>query len=116
MKALWNLTSAAALGTLLALACLEARGQVAQQGPYFYCGALAASIRLMADFRDAGADVERVVKMALEHNSDEPAAHRAVIEREIRRVWTEERPGPAAALAVFKRCQAQLGDMGREVH
>jgi hypothetical protein len=37
-----------------------------------------------------------------------------VIDREIRRLWREKRTREASTQAVYKRCRAQLGDMGLE--
>jgi len=47
-------------------------------------------------------------------NGAMPEPRKAAVEREIRRMWREELPAGEAEFALYKRCEAQLGDMGRE--
>lgn len=80
----------------------------------FDCVELATVISGAADFRDTGADLDKTVKLIRRQNAQVPPAHRAVLEREIRKMWAEDLPKNRATLGVYKRCQAQFGDMGRE--
>lgn len=110
MRAAWNVTSALSLVLLLVLACREARADPV----LFDCAQLAAAVGNMADFRDTGGRLELVVRMARDRNRGAPASYLDVIEREIRRLWREQLPRAAAVDSAFKRCRAQLGDMGRD--
>lgn len=80
----------------------------------FDCEPFATGIARMADFRDTGADLGRVIAMARKRNPDMPFAYRAVVEREMRRLWREGLPAERAREALYRRCMEQLGDMGRE--
>lgn len=81
----------------------------------FDCADLAMLIGGAADFRDAGADLEKTLAIARERSGGHQgnAEHR-VLEREIRRVWQEQLPRRRAIAMLYKRCRAQLGDMGAE--
>jgi hypothetical protein len=99
----------------LALGAIFARpAHAGREAVEFDCGELALVIYRIADFRDTGADLERVVRLAHEQNAEVSRAHREVIEREIRRLWKERQPAEEAAARLFRRCRAQLGDMGYE--
>jgi len=102
--------AAAALAMILALLPRNARGQ----GVYFDCPDFAAAIARLADFRDADADLDKVVRIARRHNPASSSQHLAAIEREIRRMWRERLPQELVAQRLFDRCRAQLGDMGME--
>lgn len=80
----------------------------------FDCVDLAIIVASAADFRDAGAQLDKTLAIARVRNSERSRAHLAVIEREIRRVWDEKRSRRLATLSVYRRCIAQLGDMGWE--
>lgn len=103
---------------LCVVAAAGAWGQAPERpkgGVVFDCGALGSAVEAMAIFRDVGADVDKTLEILFAHvKRRTPAPRWAVIEREIRRMWTEPLPGPEAGAAVYKRCQQQLGDMGRE--
>jgi hypothetical protein len=62
----------------------------------------------------ARAELEKTVRLARQRNSDASPEQLAVIDREIRRLWREKRTREASTQAVYKRCRAQLGDMGLE--
>lgn len=80
----------------------------------FDCQQFAVGIGLAVDFRDTGAQLDKVLTLARKRNGDVSVAHREAIEREIRRAWSEGRSRERAVFDVFKRCQQQMGDMGRE--
>lgn len=90
----------------------EARGQTV----VFDCFDLARAIAAATDFRDAGADLEKTVRIARTRSSEngEPDQKIEVYEREIRRMWTEKKKRGAAVRSIYNRCRQQLGDMGRE--
>jgi hypothetical protein len=105
---------------LLALAVLPAACQRADAQPssvkgetVFDCRALAEAVAPFADYRDAGADVERVVARIRKENTDAPRVRIDVFDRELHRLWAEGLPADEAAYALYKRCTEQQGDMGR---
>jgi uncharacterized protein YecT (DUF1311 family) len=85
----------------------------AQQRELTDCQVLAELINAAADFRDTDAKLDLVVQMALDRLHDTPT-QKAVLEREIRRMWIEGLPANDAAFSVWRRCQKQMGDMGVE--
>jgi hypothetical protein len=105
----------AAFKVIAIAAALMFSGPARAEGVMFDCADLATVISLIADFRDTDASLEKVVKLALERNVDSSLAHRAVIEREIRRLWKEGRPRRDAVRQLYKRCRDVMGDMGRDV-
>jgi hypothetical protein len=105
---LWAMVIAFAIGAVTCAS--QARAEPIE----FDCAALATGIAMAADFRDAGADLEKTVRLARQRNSDASPEQLAVIDREIRRLWREKRTREASTPAVYKRCRAQLGDMGLE--
>lgn len=110
---LWPAIAAAAgLAFVFGVALWPVRAHGA--GVQFDCHTLAVAMGGMADFRDTGADLEKVVRMARRRHPNSGSAQVAVIEREIRRLWAERLPGDLAARRLFERCRAQLGDMGRD--
>ena len=78
------------------------------------CTVLASYIRNVVAFRDTGADPAKVIALFRRANGAMPEPRKAAVEREIRRMWREELPAGEAEFALYKRCEAQLGDMGRE--
>lgn len=83
-------------------------------GLHFDCKALADGIGAAAVYRDVGADLTKTIAFYRTSASATPEARKVVIEREIRRMWREGLPRAEAAFAVYRRCEAQLGDMGQE--
>jgi hypothetical protein len=79
----------------------------------FDCQQIALAMSLVADFRDTGADLEKMVALAMKQNEELALPYQEVLEREIRRVWKEAKPKRNAVASVYRRCRAQLGDMGR---
>ena len=108
----------ALLAAILLAATTSALAQAMERpkgGVVFDCRQLASAVEAMAIFRDAGADVDKTVDILFAQVKRRTAAPRwAVIEREIRRMWIEPLSGPEAGFALYQRCQAKLGDMGRE--
>jgi len=99
---------------LVALMFITAPALAQTPGLIFDCAALADGIRAIATYRDVGADLGKTIKHLRAGSEHVPEPRKAVIEREIRRMWKEGLPPAEAGFAIFKRCQAQLGDMGRE--
>jgi hypothetical protein len=115
VKLFWQCLAAVLAGIALAMVMMlvapPARG--AEKAVIVDCGALAENITSLADFRDTGARLELVVRLARTRQGDGPA-EQAVLEREIRRMWREGLDAEDAGHAVYQRCKAQLGDMGRD--
>lgn len=105
---------AAAAGLAFVFAVVLYAPHARGAGVQFDCHQLALAIGGMADFRDTGADLTKVLRMARTRNPNASGRHLAVIEREIRRLWAERLPGDVAARRVFERCRTQLGDMGQD--
>lgn len=80
----------------------------------FDCHDLAAMVGAAADLRDADASLEKSIRLVRERNNHRTAPELEAIEREFRRVWKERRKRFAAMSEVYKRCRAQLGDMGAD--
>lgn len=80
----------------------------------FECRTFAPAIAGFTDFRDTGARLELVIKMARQRNPQMTRAHMAVVERELRRLWQERLTRDQAELRLYERCVAQMGDMGRD--
>lgn len=81
---------------------------------YFDCEALVAAVAPFADFRDTGSDIELVIGMLRTRTRGAPQSRIDIAAREIRRLWAEGLPRQEAAFQLFRRCQRQLGDMGRD--
>lgn len=119
-----DLTLPRPLALLLALfvivcvvAAAGAWGQTTEQpqgAVTFDCRALARAIGNVATFRDVDASEDKTVTLYREINPQIQGPQWAAIEREIRRLWRERLPADEAVLALYLRCQQQLGDMGRE--
>lgn len=86
----------------------------ARSAPIFDCVDIASQAGAAADFRDAGADLEKTVRIARLRNAFRTSAEMNVIEREVRRVWREQLPRKHAVANLYKRCRRGLGDMGTE--
>lgn len=84
----------------------------ADDGAKFGCEALAQGIAGLVPFRDADANVDKVVAMVQKLNPQASPAQQAAIEREIRRMWADGKEAEAVGLELFMRCHAQGGDMG----
>lgn len=108
---IWGLVIAGAM--LLGAWVQPARAQEVR-GLIFDCAAVAQGISAAAVYRDVGADLGKTIAYYRENAPSVPEARKAVVEREIRRMWREGLPAAEAAFSVYKRCQKQLGDMGRE--
>lgn len=79
----------------------------------FDCPQLAVVIHNAAMLRDLDANLEKVLALG-KANSGIQGPRWAVLERELRRLWKGGQSADKAAQDVYKRCRAQLGDMGRE--
>jgi len=84
------------------------------RGVRFDCAELAAAIGRVAIYRDVDADQAKTIAMFRAKNPQVGMLHMQAIEREIRRVWREGLAPGEAEFALYRRCQAQLGDMGME--
>lgn len=106
------------LGLVAAILLYVISPREARAAPVLFdCADLAQGIASAADFRDAGADLEKTVRLARERSkengiTDDPRLD--VFEREIRKLWAEKKRRGAAVRDVYKRCRDQLGNMGRE--
>lgn len=107
---LWALTALALI--LIPVACQPVKAQTPTD-TVFNCRALAEAIAPFADFRDAGADLPMVIAMLRERTQGINPARRAVVEREIRRLWLEGLPRLESAFQLYERCERQLGQMGQ---
>jgi hypothetical protein len=115
-KVAWQCLAAVVAGVAAAGALVlifPPKARAAEKAVIVDCGALAENITSLADFRDTGTRLELVVRLARKRQGDGPA-EQAVLEREIRRMWREGLDAEDAGHAVYKRCKAQLGDMGRD--
>lgn len=104
----WALLIGAAIG----LVCYASFARAAKVN--IDCSSLAQAVSSAAAFRDADANLEKTLAIFKRLNEDASRDEFAVLEREIRRVWREGLSQDEAALAIYKRCKDQLGDMGRE--
>lgn len=87
----------------------------ADEGPVAVkCANLAQVIERAATYRDVDANRDKFVAYVERLMAAASEEQRAVVRRELRRLWAERRPGAEAAFAVYRRCVAQLGDMGKE--
>ncbi len=82
-------------------------------GVVFDCKELAEIIADFADFRDTGADAERVIELVNRWVPDAKPERAEVMAREIRRLWEEKLSKRDAGAELYKRCKGQHGDMGR---
>lgn len=106
---IWAATIVAAIG-LAAWAGRDAQGAV-----FLDCRELAVAMGVAADFRDTGAELDKVIAMARRRNAEAlNPAQLAALEREIRRVWAEKIPVDDVPQRTFERCRSRLGDMGLE--
>jgi hypothetical protein len=101
----------AAIGALIVggLACSAVHAQ--QDGPRIQvastqgCARFAIWVQNVGDFRDAGAELGRVLKVLARRNEEQPAAVRAIMAAEVRRVFQD--PDTSAddlAGDAFERC------------
>lgn len=102
-----------ALAVVLFIVAPIACAQAPAGGLIFDCNALAEGIRSAAIYRDVGADLGKTIAF-YRTSATHPEPRKEVVEREIRRMWREGLPPAEAGFAVYRRCQAQHGDMGRE--
>ena len=76
------------------------------------CVQFATNARSMAVLRDIGANLDKVI---MELRKDRrPGLVLAVLEREAKLIWASDAPRIEIEHSAYKRCQAQLGDMGVE--
>ena len=103
-----------AILAILAIALPFACTVSAQERPrvVFDCQQFATYARGMATLRDVGADRDKV--LAELRSQVRPGMMLAVLEREVKLVWAAKQPRIEAEHGAYKRCQAQLGDMGHE--
>jgi len=78
------------------------------------CKDLASQIALAAWARDMQADENLVAIFHRSANKHLGFNQSRAVEREVRRVWHEKLPAKDAIAASYRRCQAQLGEMGLE--
>lgn len=78
----------------------------------FDCQQLGNYARRIAMLRELGAQRDKVLEQL--RRELRPGMLLAVLEREAKRVYAEKPSGPEAELSAYRRCQAQLGDMGQE--
>ena len=100
------------IATLLAFCAAQAWAQ--DNAARIDCQEFGRVIAAVAVFRDAGADIDKTVALFRRMNPQIPAPRWALVEREVRRMWREALPADEAGFSLYLRCQAQLGDMGRE--
>lgn len=72
------------------------------------CVHLAAFAEMVADFRDAGANVKAHLDLFRRRFPTVGAATKRVLERELLRVYAEGLPADRAKLNVYTRCMAGL--------
>jgi len=78
------------------------------------CASLAQVIERAATYRDVDASRDKFIAYVERLMAAASEEQRAIVRRELRRLWTERKPAAEAAFAVYRRCVAQLGDMGKE--
>lgn len=111
---------AASIVVILALAIglgwvASAGAQDGQPDPVqMRCAGLARVIERAATYRDVDADLRKFTNWVERLAGDRNEAERAVLRREIARLWREKKSASEAGFAVYRRCVANLGDMGRE--
>ncbi len=98
----WALVVGAAIGLVV---------YASQARAAFDCHDFAMIAGSAADFRDAGADMGRTVKIARARNIDRTQAELALIEREVRRVFRERKTRRLEISQVYRRCRASRGSM-----
>jgi hypothetical protein len=70
------------------------------------CQAFGAFAGVIADFRDAGADVKRHLDVLRRRHAQIAAPLRRVLERELLRVYAEALPAVKAEIAAYTRCMS----------
>lgn len=109
---------AVAIVAILILCVVAATAALAQEtqkrGVLFNCLTLAQAVGGVAVYRDVGADQAKTIAMLRAKNAWLGGSHLQALEREIRRMWREGLTPEEAEFALYKRCEAQIGDMGRE--
>lgn len=109
----WAILAVAAIGVVFACTVSQAQAQQGSSRLIFDCKELSAIVGEYAEFRDAGASVDRVIGNLRPRLRNINQARFEVLARELRRMWTEALPADEAAFQLFQRCQRQLGDMGQ---
>lgn len=108
---------AIAAGAVMLLAILASPAR-AQDAPgaveRINCEGLAEVIARVSVYRDVDASEAKVLDRLMELNAALPESTRNALRREIRRMWREGLPAHDAVAAVYMRCVAAQGDMGRE--
>lgn len=99
---------------LLAIFASPARAQDAPAVDRINCEGLAEVIARVSVYRDVEASEAKVLDRLMELNAALPESTRNALRREIRRMWREGLPAHDAVAAVYMRCVAAQGDMGRE--
>ena len=97
---------------LLSLHFIARAGAQERPRVVFDCVQYATYARGVATLRDVGADREKVIaelRKDLRHGM-----MLAVLEREVKLVFAQKLPRIEVEHGAYKRCQAQLGDMGVE--
>lgn len=90
------------------LYCLPAQAQVSEPWTQQHCASLANFAEMVADFRDAGADMKRHLDLFRRRFPTIGPATKRVLERELMRVYAEGLPSDRAKLNVYTRCMAGL--------
>lgn len=75
------------------------------------CHDFAMAAGSAADFRDAGADLEKTIRVARDRSKDRTQAELALLEREIRRVFRDKKPRRPLIAETYRRCRAARGAM-----
>lgn len=77
----------------------------------FDCHDIAMLAGGAADFRDAGAEVEKTVRISRLRHGDRTAGELAVIEREVRAVFKEKKQRRQVIAETYRRCRSRRGAM-----
>lgn len=77
----------------------------------FDCHDFAMVAGSAADFRDAGADLEKTLMVVRERSKDRTQAELSLIEREVRLVFREKKKRSRVIAELYRRCRASRGSM-----
>ena len=74
------------------------------------CASLSMFAEMIADFRDAGANMKRHLDLFRKRNPTMTPVLKRILERELMRVYVENFPADKAKVSVYTRCMSgQLG-------
>lgn len=77
----------------------------------FDCHDIAMLAGGAADFRDAGADLEKTIRISRLRHADRTAAELAVIEGEVRKAFREKKHRRQVIAETYRRCRSRRGAM-----